>query len=357
VATVDEQVRALERDWDNVRAAFEYAEAFCNPSSMLRIINAVASHAELTATFEVADWCERALSFDLTDVSGGLVRDGLANFSRLLAHRNDLDRAAELADRAEALGQSPAVSMARFWRGWTAGQFEAAAEALVTLRAQTDGSGTLYEAARILLQYFVQAVGGIDAGNSVRRLEEIATGSDIVESMLQMSHALDGWNTRDRAETLEYLERAQELAERTNLHVIIGGATTLRSMTLAFDDDLLRTSEAVRDGLRHYLDSGMWTTTMAVLPVAARMLNRAGNSEVAAMLLGVRGASRYQGGVSGSLIAEERERAREALGDEFDDVYARGASLSASAAARMAIDALDQMLADAGVDGVSPPEG
>ena len=70
-----------------------------------------------------------------------------------------------------------------------------------------------------------------------------------------------------------------------------------------------------------------------------------------------RGASRYQGGVSGSLIAEERERAREALGDEFDDVYARGASLSASAAARMAIDALDQMLADAGVDGVSPPEG
>jgi len=344
-AVLDEQVLALEVDWDNVRAAFEYAELAGDVESTLRIINAVATHAELTQTFEVAEWCERALAAGAEGLPSGLVRDGMANFARLLAHRNDLDRAAELAGEAERLGPSPAVSLARFWKGWTSGDFRAAAEALDVLEAQVGGSGNLYEVAQIVLRYFLQAVADIDAEGRIRRLDEIAdAGSDIVDAMLALSHGLDGWKFRDPTVTLEHLERAQGLAERLGLHVIVGGASTVRSMTLAFDDDLSRTTRAVRDGLRHYLDSGMWTTTMAILPVAARMLNRAGDEASAALLLGVRVASHYQGGVSGALIAEEKTVARAALGDEFDAIYARGTTLGAADAARIAIDALDAVL-------------
>jgi predicted ATPase/class 3 adenylate cyclase len=345
-AVLDDQIRLLDVDWHNLRAALEYADELGDAESMLRIVNAVAFFAELTQNFEVVEWCGRAFAHDVKGVPDDVVRDALANHARLLAHRNELDRAGELAAEAEKYGSSPAVSMARYWREWTSGEFAAAAAALDTLDEQTAGWGDLYEVSGIVLRYFLQVAAGMDAGGRLRRLEQIATsGSDIVDAMLALAYVLDEWTSPDRVAILEHLERAHVLAERNGLHVLMGGVTTLRSLALAFDDgDDRSTTRAVRDGLRHYLDSGMWTTTMAVLPVAARMLNRAGNPRVAATLLGVRVASRYQGGVSGDLIADEKARCQSELGDEFDELYALGTKLGAPEAARLAIDALDEAL-------------
>ena len=343
---LDSQIGIIAVEWDNLRAAVEYAEALGDRTSMARLVNAVAAYAELTQSFEVIEWCERAVGSGCDDLDLFVARDCLATWSRLLSHRTDFERAGDLAGRAAALGESPSVSMALFWKAWSAGDFEAADEAVMKLRSQTAGTGNFYEAAHVVLRHFVAVVGGIDAGDSLARLEELATsGSETLRAFLELCRGMDVWMARRaRDEAVLHFEQARILASQLGLWVIVGGAITNRSIVLAFDDDLDRVAHALRDGFREYVSNGMWTTTSADLPVVARLLSRVGDSRTAALLLGARKASNFQGGESTRMLDDEIATARRALPDEFDQLYDAGRRLTPPQAARAAIDALDELL-------------
>jgi predicted ATPase/DNA-binding winged helix-turn-helix (wHTH) protein len=349
---VDPPLAAIAASWANIRAAVDHAGDARDLATIRRIVRAVGAYADLYQSYEVIDWCAQAALVApdgtlATDAEPDLVADAVAVWARLLAHRGDHARAAELADAAHRAHPSFVTQLSKVWIAYYQGELDQVIEGAEHLvassrsdrgvdRAYADGFCAIVAAVRQVPELGTTDVSATEAESGLLgTLRCLTAGFRLCAA--------------DPARAAELLEAVVTTSLRRDYRLLLGAAaSTLTQITLPGRPPEEAMQTLCRT-LTRYRERNMWTLISADTVMAATLLADAGEVEVACRLLGARNASGYRVGLSEVGRAMLHDRLEHHLGRElFEQLLAEGASWPPPRAGEVAVTAMQRHLGQHG---------
>ena len=329
-------------DWDNYRAAVNYALELDRIHDAARLLAAVEDVAAAMQRYEHADWAERVISAAPEgDRLTESVRAGLARFMVF----KDFDRVPALLDSLSNPEEFFGALDAAAYHSFLGLDHEAGDQKLQAMLDMAGASNGLRELYALGTAVFLRSTSeGRDFQGPLKRLRRIGDQHGTLgQAFMALGNARDAFAKDDPAETIRQCGQTLELAEKHGLGILIIGAARARSMGLASHPDLDMVAEQLVDSLRRYQSRGHWTAATLETPLVARVLLEGGRTAPAAQLLGAYSASGY--GVSWSaMVAQPLISKLETEHPELMDVFEDGQVLSGAALCQVCLDELDQYL-------------
>jgi tetratricopeptide (TPR) repeat protein len=357
-----EWAATLDRDTDNLRAAFNGAVASGDTTSALQIVTSVAEYAFRAIRYEFVDWAERALTLpDVEDHPLAPTARAVMAYGAFV--RGELDRAVSLAESAVAdharLGvpstglPERALGNALFFQGHR----DAALTSIAAFVAATTAAGNPARIAHALYMHSVAqtSVNDLTAGSRLAEASWDAAQRSQCPTALAHAHYALGLAaaSSDTARALDHLEEACVLADGVGNRWLRSFARTEVHWLRANLDQVDAALEGYREVIETWFRGGEWANQWLSLRQLAGILAAASRDEAAALLFGAVDAA----GASYALplapgdadaISIERDRLAERLGaEEFATASARGASMREDAAVDFALAAIERFLTGA----------
>ncbi|MEO1059870.1 MAG: winged helix-turn-helix domain-containing protein [Actinomycetota bacterium] len=337
---IDRGFATIERDWANLRLAFEHHRAGDDLAAMVRMVDALADYAEGNLSSEVHRFA--AIAFEAHVGANAAVPLSLrANHARFVSHRGDLAQVTDLLRGIRESDGSNRLSTALMTRDFFAGDLDATRATLEAGLDRNAGTGGFGEFSFSALAIISGVLPSERVAQLATRLERLgASGGYVARCFGDYGLAVRQLHDGEVEQAIDTLTDVEERFEERRHSGFARVATSLRSLALVRvgDPDLMR-SMMVRS-LERGLDQGAGSMMAGDIARAARLLARFGDVDTAVTLAS---AGESSGFAAGAEAMAEVSAGRDADGGD-DERWARaveiGRSLTLEDAARLAIEAL-----------------
>lgn len=334
----------VREDWDDRRIAVQRASKTARNAELHQLLGSAGAYAITCLDFELLDWCAGSLEPHAA-VESEAHAVALASWSGLLAIRNEVDLAHDLAQNAAGwFPEDSNVLWALAWGPWARGDLPKAAEYLdVIVETATPSSRTVTAGAHVLLS-IIRFADGMDITTHTEALETMAlSGGEIERCMADLSRGIRLVGA-DPEGSIDALQAAQAAADRHGLLNLSITARSAQALSKAFSADLLGSYESTCESLSYSSTRGMWAHTMATLGTAAGLIEAAGRPDIATTLLAAREASGSTAGFGAAMAVALAEQLRAAHVDDFDRWWAAGSATDKLAATHLATSVLEELV-------------
>ncbi len=351
--TADEAIAwaTLDEEWDNIRAAYEYATALGELDVVAEIPAALGYYGLHAMRGEVGAWAKAAVESGL--VAGHPVELDVRGAWAIAAYW--LGAAIDEARLALGTERGPAVFSARvcnpigsFLVAQASGDWDWAdrltAAWLDASSGLPPGPGAVHGVGARALYGAWGNVSSVDALALATQASTIAdaTGSSTLRGWGHWFRGLVLIYTDPDAAIRAFEETVEAVTSLADAHFVRLGGLVWLNVAAVLGEDLARALSTTRDLLGLADTYRMHSVTGQLLRSAALALARAGQPVAAARLLGAVAATGHTGAAVRDVTARAEALVRDALGADADAHIACGATLDITAARALALDAISE---------------
>jgi len=348
--------RRVEADLDNLRAAFTWAADSGDLDVALGIPAAFWWQAQVIPFWGIGRWGEEAASLVGME-EHPLARSVLAAAIYSLCNHGNVDAAAEcwqrVLDLERRLDLQPDYQsrLAQAAAAAFADRIVEAKELTEQAVAAADRAGdeAIRVTSRAMLAVFLWSSGEHRAAielaeSALRGARSIGNPGRTALALYALAYTLQD---DDPARAVACLREQIDASDQMRWNSIAGSCWALLCRVEANHGDPTAAIESARTAIRHFAEYGNRIMTVFTLKHSANAFRRAGNPDVAAILLGWVDQQPQRGtaGEEGELYERQQAETRDELGiEEYAILTARGAAMSYDEIVEYALQQADQLM-------------